>query len=59
VINHDILLKKLSNYGIHGIGHDWFEHYLSDRQQFVEVSGTVSDFTIGIPQGYILARCYI
>ena len=26
VINQDIILKKMNNYGIRGIAHDWFEN---------------------------------
>jgi len=57
VINHDILLKKMHNYGIRGIAHEWFESYLSDRQQFVEMDGNTSEkvpIRIGVPQGSIL-----
>ena len=46
VINHEIVLKKMNNYRIRGIAHDWYEMYLSDRQQFVEVGGKVP-ITIG------------
>lgn len=57
VINHDILLRKLNNYGIRGIAYDWFKSYLSDRQQFVEIDGKISQrvpIQIGVPQGSIL-----
>ena len=32
-VNHDILLKKLNHYGIRGIVLQWFQSYLSGRQQ--------------------------
>ena len=35
----------------------WFQSYLSDRQQLVDVSGTLSSYskiTCGVPQGSIL-----
>ena len=57
VINHEILLNKMNNYGIRGIAHDWFGSYLSDRQQFVEIDGNLSErvpIKIGVPQGSIL-----
>ena len=57
VINHDILLKKLNNYGIRGLTNDWFRSYLSDREQFVDITGVNSNrvpMTIGVPQGSIL-----
>jgi len=59
VINYDILLKKMNNYGgIRGIAHTWFQNYLFDRHQFVEFGRNVSDkvpIIIGIPQGSILS----
>ena len=30
-IGHNMLLKKLSKYGVRGIAHDWFKHYLCNR----------------------------
>ena len=42
-LNHTILLKKLEHYGIRGVPFQWFESYLSDRKQFVSVSGHSSD----------------
>ena len=57
VINHEILLQKMNNYGIRGIAHDWFVSYLSDRQQFVEIDGEMSKrvpIKNGVPQGSIL-----
>ena len=35
-LNHDILLYKLSCYGIHNTALDWFNSYLSQRYQYVE-----------------------
>ena len=42
VIDHDILLRKLNNYGIRGLANEWFRTYLSERQQFVEIDGKKS-----------------
>ena len=35
-ISHKMLLKKLDLYGICGTAHDWFEHYLLNRQMRVK-----------------------
>ena len=34
-VNHKILLRKLSHYGIKNRGLDWFTCYLSNRKQFI------------------------
>ncbi len=34
-IDHTILIKKLSHYGIRGIALNWLENYLSQRNQYV------------------------
>jgi hypothetical protein len=39
-VNHPILLDKLEFYGIRGPGKAWFESYLSNRLQFVEITHT-------------------
>jgi hypothetical protein len=31
IVNHDILLCKMCNFGIRGVVHDWFTGYLTDR----------------------------
>jgi hypothetical protein len=41
--DHQILLSKLSYYGIRGIANDWFASYLSNRKQFVSIDNTSSD----------------
>ena len=42
VINHKILLAKLSNFGIRGIVWEWFRDYLSNRFQFTSYNNHVS-----------------
>ena len=56
-IDHDILYRKLTHYGIDGIPLLWFKSYLSDRKQFLNFDGTDSDLLqllVGVPQGSIL-----
>ena len=56
-VNHSILLRKLSSYGIRGVALEWFRSYLRDRKCYVEISSTkstVRTFNIGVPQGSTL-----
>ena len=57
-VNHDILLKKLEFYGIRANALMWFESYLKDRTQYVEIKGTKSDkytTNVSVPQGGTLS----
>jgi len=56
-VNHSILLKKLSHLGIRGIALDWFRSYLTNRKQYVSISGGQSSesyIRLGVPQGSVL-----
>ncbi len=56
-INHNILLKKLTHYGIRGISHEWFKSYLQNRQQYVKYKSYNSvslNVDCGVPQGSVL-----
>ena len=56
-VDHNILALKLNALGLDRSAVAWFESYLSDRQQFVNVQGTKSAYgevTCGVPQGSIL-----
>ena len=56
-VNHDILLTKLSNYGIQNINLKWFTSYLSQRKQYIYSNQDKTDalnITCGVPQGSIL-----
>jgi hypothetical protein len=63
-LNHEILFTELRYYGIEGIMAGWFESYLTDRKQKIEIKwpyttqststfkwGTIEH---GVPQGSIL-----
>ena len=56
-VNHQILLDKLSHYGIREVAFNWFVSYLSNRHQFIQFNDTSSSLHIikcGVPQGSIL-----
>ena len=56
-INHRILLDKLYHYGIRGLAHSWFQSYLHNRSQYVELGEHKSGLLpilCGVPQGSIL-----
>ena len=56
-VNHNILIQKLEHYGIRDVALSWFNSYLSNRKQFVNINGTNSDIrniTCGVPQGSVL-----
>jgi len=57
MVDHSILLKKLSKYGIRGIALKWMESYLTNRNQYVYINDTKSGtlrLDYGVPQGSIL-----
>ena len=56
-LDHDILLKKLQYYGIRGLECNWFQSYLSNRMQYVDIDSIASQhkpINTGVPQGSIL-----
>ena len=57
-VDHKILLKKLWCYGFQNQSFDWFESYLTDRQQLALVNNIMSDLlhedVYGVPQGSVL-----
>ena len=56
-IDHEILLHKLSNYGIRGNSHDIKQSYLSDQYQHVKIDNQNSEDLLvkfGVPQGSVL-----
>ncbi len=57
VCSHEILLKKLKKMGIQGTTHKWFESYLSNRTQCIDIAGNLSDqiaLDISVIQGSTL-----
>ena len=53
-VDHQILLAKLSHYGIREVSNDWFKFYLSNRNQYVSISGYESGLAAincGVPRG--------
>ena len=55
-VNHSILIRKLSHYGIRGIANDLFSSYLHDRKQVVKIENVKSDMKVteyGVPQGSV------
>ena len=56
-VNHEILLDKLSHYGIRGKCLDWYRSYLHHRSQLVLFNSCYSSaklVTLGVPQGSVL-----
>jgi hypothetical protein len=56
-LDHNILLQKLSNYGIRDSTLNWFKNYLGDRKQYVKYNNVTSPYTrikTGVPQGSVL-----
>ena len=56
-VDHNIFLIKLDYYGIRGIANNWFRSYLTNRKQYVTISGGNSELKImkfGVPQGSVL-----
>ena len=56
-VDHHILLKKMSVYGVCGVELGWFQSYLTNRDQFVSLDCQTSEcrpVVCGVPQGSIL-----
>ena len=52
-----LLIKKLEKIGIKGTALKWFENYLANRKQFVQIGESKSSLEYvlcGVPQGSIL-----
>ena len=57
-VNHSRLLSRLQDtFGIQGTVLKWFESYLTNRSQFVNINASnssVRELTVGIPQGSVM-----
>ena len=57
-VDHIILLRKMEIYGIGGTTLKWFENYLTNRKQYIQISNIkktdLKDVVCGVPQGSIL-----
>ena len=57
ILNRDILIYKLTKYGINGANLTWFQSYLNNRKQFVHrnnLKSQILPINMGIPQGTVL-----
>ena len=57
LVSHELLIHKMSKYGIEGKILNWVKNWLHDRTQRVVIRGTASEsfkVTSGVPQGSVL-----
>ena len=57
LVSHELLIYKMSKYGIDGKLLEWVKNWLHDRTQRVVIRGTASEsfkVTSGVPQGSVL-----
>ena len=57
-VEHEILLSKLNHYGVLGLINNWFKSYLTDRKQYVSITGYISSLSsiaYGVPQVSVLS----
>ena len=56
-VHNELLLQKVTQYGIFNVEHNWFKSYLHNRQQIVTFNNrtsSVKNIDIGVPQGTVL-----
>ena len=57
IVNHKLLVEKLSLYVVRGIANTWLENYLMERKQYVVVDNQASSMEFikcGVPRGSVL-----
>ena len=57
LVNHKLLIQKLAAYKFSSSTQSWFQSYLTNRSQQVNISGKLSDpqhIAAGVPQGSVL-----
>ena len=62
VLSHEILMQKLALYGCDDISLSWFDSYLKNRSQLVQIENVNSPFEsnkFGVPQGSIWVPFYL
>ena len=60
-VNHDLLVEKLSLYGMDDGSTEWVRSYLGGRSQSVSIEGSLSKLLhvhTGVPQGSILGPLF-
>ena len=56
-VDHGIFLSKFNHYGVRGASYQWFESYLTNRQQFTTIAHLKSDLgsiDYGVPLSSVL-----
>ena len=60
-LDHKLLLQKLEQYGVTPLTLKWFQSYLNDRYQLVQIASSLSNPSLiksGVPQGPILGPIF-
>lgn len=56
-VSHNILLEKLTFYGIRGVSYNWMKSYLCGRTQYTKIgksTSSIREILYGVPQGSVL-----
>lgn len=60
-VDHRLIIKVFSSYGINGICLNWFKSYLNKRKQITNINGILGqlkEVVYGVPQGSILGPIF-